>query len=123
MAGGCGSGSPLERAEDAAVATGPERWTPQRVAAWVAAVIAVAGAFLGPVSYSVARTEKVEQRVSDLRTGLEQHQSMPDAATERRLQLLEAQSMRIAEQVDQIARDVAYLRGRAEAQETRRTAE
>ena len=113
----------MGRAEDAAVATGPERWTLQRLAAWVAAVIAVAGAFLGPVSYSVARTEKVEQRVEELRTGFEQHKAVPDAGTERRLQLLEAQSARMAEQVDQVARDVAYLRGRAEAQGAGRRAE
>lgn len=93
-----------------------EKWTVQRVLGWTAAILAVAGAFLGPVSYSVARTERVAEQVSELGARFEEHQLEPHPCTERRLQLLESQTLRMAEQLSQIARDVSYLRGRAEGE-------
>ena len=93
-----------------------EKWTVQRVLGWAAAVLAVAGAFLGPVSYSVARTERVAQQLDELSGRFEEHQLQSHPGTERRLQVLESQTLQMADQLSQIARDVAYLRGRAEAE-------
>jgi hypothetical protein len=67
----------------------------------------------------VAHTERLGERVNELAARFDQHQMAPHACTERRLEVLEERSEQMAEQLAQVARDVSYLRGRAEGKEQR----
>ncbi len=91
-----------------------EGLSPQRALAVAAAITGVVGALLGPVTYSVRRTEKLSERVDAVAMELEKHQRQPHACTEARLEELERSIREMSQQLTKVAEDVSYLRGLAE---------